>query len=331
MLWVVLNTGCSVLGRTAVPTSFPEDFIKTAIKLPAEEAESSTSAAILNPATPEVSETPIPPIPSPTPASTENPQIQNREEMVYTPLPTVTATQPPEPTPDASTLEIPEAAIKISSPGPMSKISSTLEVQGTLKTVPDGYMLIEVWLEPLTSEGQPRLLLRELQNFISDPIPFLYISKEFNIEISRLSEFAQLRVSTYDPENRIVALASVDLLLLSVGEAELNPPGDLHEQIVILEPRENELVQGGTAFVSGLVRSYSDQYLSVSLTTANGNVIGVQHLLVTPPPEGGYVPFNIEVPYNVSETTRVRLSVFENNGRIAGLTHLSSILTLVSP
>jgi hypothetical protein len=163
----------------------------------------------------------------------------------------------------------------------MSKISSLLKVNGTLNTEPDGHMVIEVWLEPLTPEGQPRLLLRELQNFISDPTPRIYISKEFNIGISRVSEFAQLRVSTYDAQNRMTALTTVDLLLLSVGEMELNPPGDLREPIVILEPRKNELIQGGTAFVSGLVRSFSNHYLTVNLTTPEGKVIGVQQIPVT--------------------------------------------------
>lgn len=330
-LFAVLTAGCSVLGRTVVPTQFSEDFIETAIRLTLEAKELSTSAAILNPSTPEVTETPIPQNPSPNPDTpADNPDVIG-EAANLSPQPTITITQPPEIIPDSSPAEIPEAVIQISNPGPMSKISSSLNINGALNTEPDGHMRIEVWLEPLNAEGQPRLLLRELQNFISDPTPRIYISKEFNIEISRVSEFAQLRISTYDAQNRISALTTVDLLLLSIGDAELNPAGDLREPIVILEPGESELIQGGTAFVSGLVHSLDEHYLTVNLTAPDGRVIGVQQFLVTPQPEGGYVPFSIEVPYVVSETTRARLAVYESTGRIPGITHLSSTLILVSP
>jgi hypothetical protein len=331
VLWIGLIAGCSVLERNTVPTPFPEDFIETSIKLTKEAGELSTSAAILNPSTPEATETPIAHNPTQIPDTPENTPDQSGEGTNITPPPPQTSTQPPVINPDSSLVNIPEAAIQITSPGPMSKISSLLKVNATLNTEPDGHMRIEVWLEPLTPEGEPRLLLRELQNFISDPTPRIFISKEFDVEISRVAEFGQLRVSTYDADNRMVALTSVDLLLLSFGDMEINPPGDLRESIVILEPGENELIQGGTAFVSGLVRSVRNQYLTINLTTPEGKVIGVQQIPVTPPPEGGYVPFDIEVPYYVSETTQVRISVYESIGRIPGITHLSSIVTLVSP
>jgi hypothetical protein len=213
----------------------------------------------------------------------------------------------------------------------MSKITSPLNVIGNLNTEPEGHMQIEVWLEPLSTGGEGRLLLRELQNFIDDPTPRIYIAREFEISISRLSEFAQLRVSTYDAENRMVALSSVDLLLLSVGDMELNPPGNRQETIVILEPGENKLIQGGTAFVSGMVHPNSDEFLTISMTDPTGKVIGIKQIAVTAPPDGGYVPFSVDVPYYVSESTRVRLAVYESVGRIPGITHLTSILALVSP
>jgi hypothetical protein len=331
ILWTGLTTGCSVLGRTAVPTPFPDDFIETAIKMTVEAGELSTSAAILNPSTPEATETPTPEDPSQNPESPESTPNQSGGGASSPLLPTEAFIAPPEAIITTPTPGIPEAHIQIDRPGPMSKITSTLNVVGSLMTVPDGHMRIELWLEPLTAEGQPRLLLRELQNFTSNPSAWIYIAREFNVEISRLSEFAQLRVSTYDAENRMVALTSIDLLLLSVGEPEVNPPGLPQERIVILEPGDNKLIQGGTAFVSGLVHPSGDQYLTVNMITPDGKVIGIQQIAVMSSPVGGYVPFSVEVPYSVSETTRVRLAVYESTGRIAGITHLSSIMALVSP
>lgn len=297
-----------------------------------EAGELSTSAAILNPATPEATETPIPQTPSPNAGDPAFIPTQNNAGSSNSPLlPTQAASMPSATAPVSPTPGIPEAAIQINSPGPMSKITSPMNVTGSVKTEPDGHMQIEVWLEPLTAGGEARLLLRQLQNYIDDPTPNMYVAREYEIDISRVSEFAQLRVSTYDAENRMVALSSVDLLLLSVGDMEINPPGNLQETIVILEPGENKLIQGGTAFVSGLVRPTKDQFYTVSLTAPDGKVIGIKEFAASPSADGGYVPFSVEVPYYVSESTRVRLAVYTSAGRIPGITHLTSILALVSP
>jgi hypothetical protein len=331
ILWTGSAASCSVLGRTAVPTPFPEGFIETAIKMTVEAGELSTSAAILNPSTPEATETPTPQNPSQNPESSGSTPDPGEGGANSPLIPTDDPAQVPPTVAASPTPSMPEAAIQLTSPGPMSKITSILNVAGTLHTEPDGHMLFELWLEPLTPDGDPRLLMRELQNFISDPTAWIYIAKQFDIEISRLSEFAQLRVSTYDADNRMVALASVDLLILSVGEAELNPPGNLQERIVILEPGENKLIQGGTVLVSGRVHASENEFLTVNMVAPDGKVVGVQQIAVTPSPDGGYAPFSIEVPYYVSESTRVRLAIYESIGRIPGITHLTSIEVLASP
>jgi hypothetical protein len=296
---VGLTAGCSVLGRTPVPTPFPDDFIETAIKMTIEAGELSTSAAILNPATPEATETPIPQSPRQNPGSSEATPTQDNTGAANPPdLPTDTPGNPTATALISPTPGIPEAAVQINSPGPMSKITSPLNVTGSLNTEPDGHMQIEVWLEPLTADGPGRLLLRQLQNFIDDPTPRIYVAREFEIEISRLSEFAQLRASTYDAENRLVALSSVDLLLLAVGDTEINPPGNLQETIVILEPGDNKLIQAGRRMCRS-ARPTGDQILTISMTAPM-----VSHRLrdTQPSPDRVAVP-SAEVPYYVSDHT----------------------------
>lgn len=327
-----LTAGCSLLGRTAIPTPFPEDYIQTAIAMTVQAGELPTSAAILNPATPLATDTPPPVTSTSNPQESEGTPSSGERDAANSPVPPSTISTEPVVTDNSTpTPGIPEAAIQIVRPGPMSKIVSSLNLVGYVNTVPNGHMRIELWLEPLTDGGQPRLLQRELQNFIADPTPRINISREYEIEISRVSEFAQLRLSTFDADNRMVALASVDLLLLSVGDKEINPSGDLREPFVILEPGENKLIQGGTVLVSGLVHSSSNQVLTVGMTAPDGRLVGIRQVGITPASDLSYVPFSVDVPYNVSEPTRVRIAVYENSGRIPGITRLSSIEVLVSP
>jgi hypothetical protein len=103
ILWMFLAAGCSVLGRTDVPTPFPEDFIETAIKLTLEAGGLSTSAAILNPSTPEATETPTADNPSSDPDQPENTPDQSGEGTNLNPHPTDTATPLP-----ATTLDSPQ-------------------------------------------------------------------------------------------------------------------------------------------------------------------------------------------------------------------------------
>jgi hypothetical protein len=213
----------------------------------------------------------------------------------------------------------------------MSKVVSPLDIYTFLNTVPDGHYRIELWIEPLHPGEDARLLLRDLQNFISNPTPRMYINQDLEFEIARVSEFGQLRISTYDVFERPVSIASADLILLSIGGNDLNPPGDLSEKIVINEPTANTLIQGGSVIVSGQVRPASDGYLLIELIAPDGAIVGYRQVAVIQPEDGGHVPFAIDVPYSVSDPTWVRLVVKESAGRIPGVTHLSSVEVLLSP
>ncbi len=213
----------------------------------------------------------------------------------------------------------------------MSKVVAPLGVNAYLKTVPGGSMRVELWVEPLRQGEDARLLLREVTNFSSNPSSWIYFTKELDYEISRVSELGQLRIGTYDPYDRPVAVSSVDLLLLSVGESDLNPSGDALEYILIQEPGASKLIQGGAVIVSGLVRYHPDQFLLVELVASDGTVVGYRQLFVTPQGDGSHTPFSIDVPYQVSAPTWVRLLVEESSWRIPGVVHLSSVEVLLSP
>lgn len=158
----------------------------------------------------------------------------------------------------------------------------------------------------------------------------VHVLTDMDFEIPGAAEAGRLVFSTEDSYGRTAALASVDVVLMAMGEADINPSGDLLEDILIQEPTSSTLIQGGTVVVSGLARMHSEEPLLVEMIAANGQHIGPTRLINVPiSPDGGYAPFTAEVPYSVTASTWVRLMVYESAGRIPGITHLTSIEILL--
>jgi hypothetical protein len=126
-------------------------------------------------------------------------------------------------------------------------------------------------------------------------------------------------------------LASEDLILLSLGDSDINPPGDHLESIVIQEPVPKILIQGDTLVVSGLVRTSSDQSILVEVITTEGKVIGSRLAGISPGPEGAHRLFAAEVPYKVYSPTWVRVVVSEWNRWQSGPGQLNSVEVLLGP
>ena len=335
-LVVLVLAGCSSLFPPQGPTPYPTEYVPTVIALTVEAGRRAASESSPTPSQspqprfPTPSPSPI--APSPVPRTATATALPSPTPSPAFPLITATLTRRPTRTPTITpTPGIPPADIQISNPGPMSRIASPMQVNAYLHTIPDGSLHVEIWAEPLRAGEEPRLLLRQVTNFISNPAPWIYYSEELDFELARVSEFAQLRISTYDSHGRPVAATSVDLVLIAVGESQLTPSGDLLESIVIREPTPNKLIQGGTLIVSGLVRPLSEQFLLIELVAADGRVVGYRQLFVTPSPDGIHVPFTIDVPYQVSEPTWVRLTISESNVRIPGVSQLASVEILLSP
>ena len=124
----------------------------------------------------------------------------------------------------------------------------------------------------------------------------------------------------------------MDVVLLADGQAELNPNGDLLEDIFIQQPTIKSLVQGKSVRVTGLARTGDNQPLLVELIAADGKVIGTRLAGIAPLQEdGGHRLFAADVPYSVNSPTWVRVIVYDNSGRLTGPKHVSSVEVLLSP
>ena len=177
-----------------------------------------------------------------------------------------------------------------------------------------------------------RLLYRNIRvvNFV--PVgAWALLAFDIEYEISAAAEAGRLVLSVDDEYGRTVALNSVPLVLLSIGEADIVPPRDVLAPIILQQPRKKALIQGGSVIVSGLARPNGDQPIQVRLITQKGAEVGSRLAAIGPLGEGGYGSFSVEVPYSVSQATTVLLVVTIGGEEISDIIHLSSRDIVLSP
>jgi hypothetical protein len=323
----VALTGCQDLPQPALPTPLPVDYLPTAVALTA--AAGGKAPQVLVEAALASSQTAAPGTPTPetqaAPTSTATPPPP--ATFTITPTgPTATPyTLPPSPT-STPTPQIPNAEIEIRNLGPLSRVTSPLHVFLYLKPGAGGKVLIELLGE------DNRVLYREIRKINFVPIgAWAAFTMDFDFEIAAAAEVGRLKISVDDDYDRTVALNSVPLILLSIGDADIVPPQDVLAPIIIRQPKKKALIQGGKLVVSGLARPSSDQPLMVKLLTDKGTEVGFRLVEVEASIDGGYGTFAAEVPYTVSAPTPALLVVLEGATSLADVIHLSSLEVLLSP
>lgn len=314
-------TGCEVLLGPELPTPIPTEYLPTVIAQTLQAGQPSVEPA------PETLEATAPP----TDPAEEMPEATETPRPSATPTRTpagpsatpYTLPAPPSPTP---TPGIPNAAIEIRNLGAYSKVTSPLHVYSYLKPGAGGKVRIE-----LIGEDN-RVLVRNIKTM--DFVPtgaWAVMSLDLDFEIAATAEAAWLKISVDDEFGRTVAMNSVPLILLSVGEADIVPPMDLLAPIVIQEPTKKTLIQGGTLLVTGMARPGGPDPLMVRLVTAEGKEVGMRLAGVDTPGPGSYGTFAVEVPYKIENPTKALLTVTEGADSISDVIHLASIEVMLSP
>jgi hypothetical protein len=324
-IWGVLLIGllpaCNAFRQPELPTPLPPEFLPTAIALtleagnPTREAQTSLSPSEnIAPAetTPPTETISPPPMATSTQPATEIPATL----LLGTPTsgPTLTATP-----------EFPIAGVQIFKPGELSKVASPIEISAYLRPGDRGRVTLELFGE----DG--RQLVRQIKSFNSTPGARVNLNAELEFGIQAAAEVGRLVISAQDQAGRLVVLNSVDLILLSLGQADINPSDALLEDIIIQQPVVNTLVQGGTLVVAGLADPNTDRPLHVEILNDKNQVVGQRLAAVDRPAEGGYGTFAVEVPYQVSGFSSVRLIVYEDGERMSPIRHLSSVEFMISP
>ncbi len=268
-----------------------------------------TSTPLESSATPTL-QVPATPTPSPTAL------LITADPASATPAPSETPLPP---------VQIPYATIQIIQPGALSRVITPIQLHAFLVPGAQGKARVELFGE----DG--RLIYRKIFAFDAPTGAQVNLYADLDFEINEVAETARLVISTMDEYGRLIALTSEDLILLSVGPSDINPPGDLLAPIVIQQPQPKTLIQGGKLVVSGLVRTNSQLPLLVELIATNGKVVGSRLAGVAEGPQSGHRLFAGEIPYQVTSPTWVRVTVSERNGHSPGVTQLTSVEVLLSP
>ncbi len=320
-LAAALIGGCATLSTSQLPTPLPADYIPTAIALTSQ-AGQTQQAANAPSATPSPSPLPVTPSETPEPSATPSPQTDTQATSQIAPASSIEQTPFVNQTPLAT---LPPASVQIFRPGELSRVTSPIHIASYLKPGPQGLVTIELHGE----DG--RLLVRQSKVFTTNPNAWANMVVDLDFEISAAAEVGRLSISVEDDKSRLMALNSVNLILLSMGESDISPPSATQEAIIIQQPKLLSLVQGGTLLVSGMARTDTDLPLHVELVDDKGGVVGMRLAGLGKPDAQGFRSFATEVSYNVSALTPVRLLVYEDGGQISDISHLSSLVLRVSP
>ncbi len=235
-------------------------------------------------------------------------------------LPTNTPTITLTPTP-------PLAFFRINNIAPYSLVTSPLRPEAIVSPGEDGLLYVTL----IGEDG--RTIIREGLNFQNYLGRQLGIAPEIEFTPIGAAETARLVLSSVDRYNRTIALTSVDVVLLQLGNARITRPSDLSEPFLIREPDDGDTIRGGLLQVNGLARILSTNPIIVECIDQNGVVLSREEVLVhAPSDEFSHVPFDVFVPYQVSESTNVRLTVRqESDGRIPGTISLTSFEIILAP
>lgn len=326
--FLISGAGCQLLPELEeVPTLIPEEHLPTAIALTAEALTLPTPT--FQPAGQggggapgDLPESVLMPSPTPEPSRTPAPSL-TPTEFPPTPTPTYILSKPAEiKLPD----KIPYGEIQILNPGPLSKVVSPIQVHAYLNPGEDDRVRVALYGE----DG--RLLVRHVLSYSAPPSYKVHLKVDLEYEISGAAEAGRLEISTRDEYGRTDALATTDLILLSEGQADINPPLDLYEDIIVQHPVPSALIQDGEIIVQGFTRRYPGEQLLVELVNFRGGIVGSKVIGVSREELAeGYRFFMGEIPYQVSTPSWIRVQVTARDGAMSGTQHVSSVRVLVSP
>jgi len=261
---------------TSAPTPSPTYDLQTIVELTGQAAIATTNASIT--ATPTEAVIPTETLIPPTAFPTETPTI----EPGFTDF----------------------AQIRFLSPGPMSSLISSFNLQ--LLVVSGESNIIQVDL--LGEDG--RVLQRVLER-VERNLSGRYRNFDLSFEIRAVSEAGYIRVSTKDEFGRIQALNTMPVLLYSIGSSQINPPGNtIYERAMLEGIKEGTEISGGVLNLKGLFWPFNDQPVFVDLILPNGKTISTLVLnFKSTEPES----FETTLPYKITDPTRARLTIHQEN------------------
>ena len=269
----------------------------------------------VKPPTPTATPTTISVTGTPEPFTTTTPVI-----VIEDPNPSFTSTpKPPQ-------FSLPKEKVAIRRPAAGSNVTSPFRVNGYAG--PSWNNRVELRL--IGEDG--REISRKIAYLLSLPGNAGPFTIEMDFETDLVAESARLEVSIFNKDDtQLDHVSSVDLILLSIGAPRSHWTIHGPEQIHILSPKEYERIEGGFVSVSGVGWTKSETPLRIEVLDREGNVVGstTAQIDAEGPDQAG--TFDVQVQYQIDQSQRGRVVVYEPALDIPGMIHYASVLVNLRP
>ncbi len=116
-------------------------------------------------------------------------------------------------------------------------------------------------------------------------------------------------VSTSDGYNRRIAQVGVPVILLQIGESEIENPIFFNQPVILSSPVNGGIAKGGSLHIEGQVHLFNESPIIIELISQTGGIVANKAVMVKDVAGQEYSPFSVDVPYTVSKRTPVRLVV----------------------
>jgi hypothetical protein len=223
-------------------------------------------------------------------------------------------------------LKTPAANLNITKPGPNSKLSSPIVVNGYAYPGADNKVTVQLYGEDGRLMASQEIKLQQSDSgwvSFSTQIPFTLLTA---------GESASLVLVSYDGFGRRIAMCSVPLLLMQIGESEIESAGFSYSPFYLTEPENASAVSGGTLHVDGFAHPYNTNPIIIDLIKEDGTILVTQIVPIHSVNDANYMHFSADLAYSVSEATPVRLTIRQmmNHAPYLDLA-LSSITLILKP
>ena len=235
-----------------------------------------------------------------------------------------TSTPLPDPTPFS--VSLPLESLYFELPGPGSHISGSLRIVG----FGGPSMNDRVRIRLLGSDGRVLVTYSTRLSVYPGNAGRFYATLTYSIPA--LAEDARLEVSTFSRiDGYLEHMATVDLVLLSIGSARVLRGYQGAERITLFSPLEGNAADGGVVRVRGAAWLSADVPLVVQVLDRHGEVVGSLEVPLDVPDPGVVGEFDVEVPYQIPFAQLGRIAVYEPGKDIPGIVHYNSLSLFLWP
>ncbi len=275
---------------------------------------------------PTVETSPTLPIPTlPIPAASAASATPTDMPLIVIAQPTAIPSSQPEI--DMNGRKVLPAEVLIISPGPDSKVASPINLQLKMLSGDGEQLLMQLFGE----DG--RLMAERLMSIDVPKSGWAAQSMEIPFDVSTAGESALLVVSTRDEFGRRVAQTSIRLLLLQIGDSDIEPSGFDRQPFLLDTPVYLSLAKNGLVHVQGFVHAIGNGPIAADLVTQSGGIIDSE--VITLPENSDdqdFVPFTMDIPYSVAQRTPVRLTLRQMDERHSSVdVSLYSVVIYLDP